>query len=250
MIWVAKSKDGTFYSSIPCCREENLQECFVQTEQYFNRVLKRKLTMYVVDRAAIEKLALPEDKYVIVRDRTYDDYIYDAEKLRTLSGKKYHKKKNHLNAFQKTYEGRYEFRLLDCSNKEEICGFLQKWMRMKGDAEQGEYIEYEAKGISEILEHCGELEFKVGGVYVDGSLEAFTIGNYCEAEDMVYIPVEKANPDIRGLYTYINCEFLRTAFPEAGKVNREDDMGMEGLRKAKMSYNPIYMVEKYTIIQK
>ena len=67
---------------------------------------------------------------------------------------------------------------------------------------------------------------------------------------MVYIPIEKANPNIRGLYQYICSEFLVEVFPEAAKENREDDMGLEGLRKSKQSYNPIYMVEKYTIIQK
>ena len=67
---------------------------------------------------------------------------------------------------------------------------------------------------------------------------------------MVYLPVEKANPEIRGLYQYICSQFLITAFTGAGKENREDDMGLEGLRKSKLSYNPIYMVEKYTIIQK
>ena len=67
---------------------------------------------------------------------------------------------------------------------------------------------------------------------------------------MVYIPVEKANPNIRGLYTFICSEFLKVASPNAAKENREDDMGLEGLRKSKLSYNPIYMVEKYTIIQK
>lgn len=250
LMWVAKSEDGSYYSAIPCCKEEDLKECFVETEQYFNKILGKKLTMYVVDKAAIDKLDLPEDKYVIVRDRSYDDYIYDAEKLRTLAGSKYHKKKNHLNAFKKMYEGRYEFKMLNSQNKKEVLDFLVEWMEMKDNAEQREYIEYEAKGVEEILDNCGSLDFKVGGVYIDGKLEAFTIGNYHKIEDMVYIPVEKANPNIRGLYAYINNEFLIQAFPEAGKVNREDDMGMAGLRKAKMSYNPIYMVEKYTIIQK
>ena len=93
-------------------------------------------------------------------------------------------------------------------------------------------------------------DYKIGAVYVDNKLEAFTIGNYESREDMVYIPVEKANPEIRGLYPYICSQFLIEAFPEAGKENREDDMGLKGLRKSKLSYNPIYMVEKYTIIQK
>lgn len=101
-----------------------------------------------------------------------------------------------------------------------------------------------------ILEHEEVFDYKIGAVYVDNKLEAFTIGNYESREDMVYIPVEKANPEIRGLYPYICSQFLIEAFPEAGKENREDDMGLEGLRKSKLSYNPIYMVEKYTIIQK
>ena len=90
----------------------------------------------------------------------------------------------------------------------------------------------------------------MAGVYIDGELKAFTIGNYYKEEDMVYIPVEKADHNIRGLYHYICSEFLKEVFPMAGKVNREDDMGLDGLRKSKESYNPIYMIEKYTIIQK
>lgn len=250
LIWIAKSEDGTYYSSIPCCRQEDIKEAFYETESFFNQILGKKLTMYVVDKAAIEQLELPEDKYIVVRDRAYDDYIYDAEKLRTLSGRKYHKKKNHLNSFKREYEGRYEFKLLDFANKNEIYEFLQKWTDLKKDAAQREYIEYEARGIEEVFAYYDILQFKIGGVYVDGKLEAFTIGKYYPEENMVYISVEKANPDIRGLYAYINNEFLIQAFPMASKVNREDDMGIENLRKAKESYYPIYMIEKYTIIQK
>lgn len=250
LIWIARSENGTYYSTIPCCRNENLQEAFYETERFFNTVLDKKLTMYVVDKQAVDILDLPKDKYIVVRDRSYDDYIYDAEKLRTLSGRKYHKKKNHLNAFRRGYEGRYEFRMLNIDNKKEILEFLVKWTEMKEDTAQKEYIDFEAKGIEEIFDYQDVLQFKIGGVYIDGKLEAFSVGKYYSKEDMAYISVEKANPAIRGLYAYINSEFLVQAFPEASKVNREDDMGIEGLRKAKESYNPIYRIEKYTIIQK
>mgnify|MGYP000044896154 FL=1 len=206
--------------------------------------------MYVVDRAAVDLLQLPEDEYVVVPDRTYADYVYDAEKLRTFSGKKYHKKKNHLNAFKREYEGRYEFKFLSKKDEPEILDFLEDWKKHKSDTEEHEFIDSEAVGIKYILEHEEVFDYKIGAVYVDNKLEAFTIGNYESREDMVYIPVEKANPEIRGLYPYICSQFLIEAFPEAGKENREDDMGLEGLRKSKLSYNPIYMVEKYTIIQK
>lgn len=250
LMWVAKSEDGQYYSAIPCCKNEDLKKCFLETQKYFNNVLHKKLTMYVVDKAAIEILDLPEEEYVVIPDRAYYDYVYDAEKLRTFSGKKYHKKKNHLNAFKKMYEGRYRFEYLTRKNEDEILEFLNKWKETKKHSEEKEFIESEAHGIKYILENEAVFDYKIGGVYVDEKLQAFTIGNYYKEEDMVYISVEKANPEIRGLYPYICSQFLKEAFPNAGKENREDDMGLEGLRKSKMSYNPIYMVEKYTIIQK
>lgn len=250
LIWVAKSDDGQYYSSVPCCREKDLKKYFLKTQEYFNEVLKKKLTMYLVDKKAVEILDLPEEEYLIIPDRTYYDYVYDAEKLRTFSGKKYHKKKNHLNSFRREYEGRYEFQLLGKENRQEILDFLEMWKQTKSHSEEHEFIESEAKGVQFILDNEEIFDYKIGGVYIDNKLEAFCIGNYYEQEDMVYLPVEKANPEIRGLYQYICSQFLTVAFPNAGKENREDDMGLEGLRKSKLSYNPIYMVEKYTIIQK
>ncbi len=250
LMFIAKSEDGNFYSAIPCCKNEDLKECFFEIEKYFNQVLNKKLVMYVVDKEAIDILDLSEEEYVVVPDRTYADYIYDAEKLRTFSGKKYHNKKNHLNYFKRNYDGRYEFRFLNKGDLPEILDFIENWKKNKQHIEEIEFIESEAIGIKYILENENVFDFKVGGIYIDGKLEGFTIGNYEPKEDMVYIPVEKANTEHRGLYQYLCSEFLIQAFPLASKVNREDDMGLEGLRKSKLSYNPIYLVEKYTIIQK
>ena len=250
LMWVAKSEDGQYYSAIPCCKNEDLKECFLETQDYFNHILKKKLTMYVVDKEAIDILNLSEEDYVVIPDRAYYDYVYDAEKLRTFSGKKYHKKKNHLNAFKREYEGRYDFKLLSKDNEKEILDFIEKWKETKEHSEEHEFIDSEARGVKFLLDNEPYLDYKMAGVYIDGSLQAFTIGTYYEEEDMVQIPVEKANPNIRGLYQYICSQFLIDVFPNAGKENREDDMGIEGLRKSKKSYNPIYMVEKYTIIQK
>ena len=88
------------------------------------------------------------------------------------------------------------------------------------------------------------------GVFIDGALEAFTLGTYLKREETAYIHVEKANPQIRGLYPFVNQQFLVQCFPTAKRVNREDDMGLEGLRKAKMSYNPIYMAKKFNVYEK
>ena len=118
-------------------------------------------------------------------------------------------------------------------------------------AEFGTQLDYEVNGIHDILKNCSQLCVRMAGVYIDGKLEAFTIGSYNEFENMAVIHIEKANPEINGLYQFINREFLVRSFPEEMiLVNREDDVGMEGLRRAKMSYNPIDFARKYSIEQK
>ena len=87
------------------------------------------------------------------------------------------------------------------------------------------------------------------GIYIDNNLEAFTFGELLNP-DTVVVHVEKANPEIRGLYTAINKLFLENEFPSVEFVNREEDLGIEGLRQAKLSYKPIKLVEKYTLIEK
>jgi 2-C-methyl-D-erythritol 2,4-cyclodiphosphate synthase len=249
LMWVFTNKDETF-TNVPLCRDEDLQECFEDIQDYFNNKLGIKLKLYLADEEAVKILNLPEDKYTIEEDRRYFDYVYDAEELRTLAGKKFHKKKNHLNAFMKEYEGRYEFKLMSCHESEEIIDFIHEWNETRDIQDEYNRTDYEELGIESVLKNCRLLKFQMGGVYIDGKLEAFSLGSYSKEDQMAYIHVEKANPNIRGLYTFINQQFLIHAFPDAKKVNREDDMGIEGLRKAKMSYQPIYLVKKYNIIQK
>ena len=86
----------------------------------------------------------------------------------------------------------------------------------------------------------------VCGIFIDGKLEAFTMGEYINP-NMALIHIEKANPMIRGLYPYINQQFLVNEFSDVEFVNREEDLGIEGLRKAKLSYHPVKFIEKYTV---
>ena len=111
------------------------------------------------------------------------------------------------------------------------------------------HLDYEVEGVHEILKSCSYLDVHMAGVYIDGALEAFTIGSYNPFEDMAIIHIEKANPEIRGLYQFINRQFLLSEFPNVRLVNREDDLGEEGLRKAKMSYNPCGFARKYLVEQ-
>ena len=90
------------------------------------------------------------------------------------------------------------------------------------------HLDYEVEGIHDILRNCSAFHVHMGGIYIDGRLEAFAIGSYNEKEKMAIIHIEKANPEIRGLYQFINQQFLIHEFPEAEIVNREDDMGLPG----------------------
>ena len=249
LVWINGNKDEIF-SFAPLCKNEDLKACFEDMRRYFNDVLGQKLKVYLVDEDAVKIMQLPEDKYLIEEERMYFDYVYDGDGLRNLSGKKYHKKKNHVNGFKKAYEGRYDVRELKCCDRPMINEFLKKWHDIRDIKDEYNRDDYELNGIGYVLRYCNMLKFKMFGVFVDGNLEAFSLGTYEEANSTAYIHVEKANPEIRGLYAFINQQFLVNCFPEARYVNREDDMGLEGLRRAKMSYNPIKLVKKYTVIEK
>lgn len=248
LLWLMEV-DGEPYSAMPMCREEDLQQYFQMMEEYFNRVLNKPLKIYLADEEAVEKLGLDQEKYLVKEQEDLKDYLYDGEALRTLAGKKLHKKKNHLNSFMKEYEGRYVYRRLCCSDRYDVWNFLSKWRETKGE-NVDEHLDPEVEGIHEILKNCSDLCVRMGGVYIDGQLEAFTIGSLNERENMAIIHIEKANPEFRGLYQFINQQFLIQEFPDVILVNREDDVGLEGLRKAKMSYNPVGFARKYYVEQK
>lgn len=248
LMWIYHIKDEVF-SSVPLCEKEHLKECFEDLRSYFNNVLGEKLKLYLVDSEAVEVLGLDESKYKVEKERDYFDYVYNAKELMTLPGKKYHKKKNHVNAFLKEYGDRYEIKFPTCEDKEEILAFLDRWHNQRNIVDEYNRDYYELKGIEEVLNNCHKIKYYMMCIYIDGKMEAFTLGTYLKKEKTVYVHVEKANPEIRGLYPFINMQFLVNCFPDARYVNREDDMGLEGLRKAKMSYNPEYFVEKYTITE-
>ena len=242
--------DGKTGSAMPICGEEDLEYYFWKLVEYFNTELKAPLYINLADEEAVEQLGLKNmpDKFKITEQVDLKDYLYDGNAMRTLSGKKLHKKKNHLNAFKREYEGRYEYRRLCCSDRGDVWKFLDRWREEKGE-EVEEHLDYEVRGIHEILKNCSLLNVRMSGVYIDGHLEAFTIGSYNPLEQMAVIHIEKANPEIRGLYQFINQQFLIEEFPEAVLINREDDLGLEGLRKAKLSYNPIDYARKYQVEQ-
>lgn len=235
------------YALMPLCKEEYILESFEKTIEIFKE-LKEGFEMYCVDSLYANRVKQTySDHYLIKDDRDNADYIYDGETLRNLSGKKLRKKKNHINAFKRLNENQYEFKLLGPQNKGEIMVFLNEWCQQHGELTT--HLQEEIDGIEYILDHVDALESKLAGIYIKEKLEALTIGSLINDNEAV-IHVEKANHSFRGLYPYINQQFLLEVFPSVDLVNREDDLGIEGLRKAKLSYEPLRLEDKYTITPK
>ena len=248
-IFLRIAADGKEYAALPICKAAGLSQSFGVLKDYFNQTLGLKLNIFLADEAAVRLLNLPEDEFDVEELEDARDYLYSGDALRSLAGRKLHKKKNLVNSFVRTWEGRFEYRRLTCADGAEIKSFLARWGVAREERMEGQ-LEHEILGIHEILRCCSLLDITMAGVYIDGTLEAFTIGSCNPLEQMAVIHIEKANPEIKGLYQFINQQFLIHEFPDAVLINREDDLGDPGLRQAKLSYCPVDFARKYRISQR
>ncbi|PKM48984.1 MAG: hypothetical protein CVV02_18040 [Firmicutes bacterium HGW-Firmicutes-7] len=240
--------DGKFIALMPLCKEEYFKEAFEAVLLYFQEK-EIKFRMYVTDKLFKDFIRKEYgEKFDILANRDYFDYLYDGEKLRTLVGKKYSKKRNHLNAFYAEYEGRYVYRKLLKEDKDDVCKYLRKWKKHKDEVSDS--LDEELSAICKIISNIEQLDIKAAGIFVDGILEAISIGSLTNNGKEAVIHVEKANDEIRGMYPLINQLFLINEFPNVEIVNREEDLGIEGLRKSKLSYEPIKILKKYSIVEK
>ena len=180
-----------------------------------------------------------EGQYSVSCDESDCDYIYDAEKLRTLSGKKYHQKRNHLARF---YENDWEYAPLTEKDFDECIEFAVNSYNLNQSYDDESSVA-EQYAINTFMNYFDELELKGGVIRVDGKVQGFTIGDGINS-DTFDIHIEKANSDIQGAYTAINNEFAKSATVGYSFINREEDLGLEGLRRSKRSYYPVIMLRK------
>ena len=241
--------EGNTFSILPLAKKEDMPRVIKFVIDYFEKEQKkiyfRGITKEVVDYL---KENYP-DKFDYTEERDLFDYVYDGDSMRELKGRKNVKKRNHINYFLKEYEGRFEYRLLDENDFDACLKLVEEWTSNKEENGQvDEEMEEELIGIKKLFNSFPVIKdkLKIAGIFIDGKLEAFTMGEYLNP-NMALIHIEKANPSIRGLYPYINQQFLVKEFSDVEFVNREEDLGIEGLRKAKLSYHPCKFVEKYTV---
>jgi hypothetical protein len=185
-----------------------------------------------------------KDQYSIVEDRDQSDYVYRAQDLIKLPGKRFHKKKNHVNKFVKNNE--FEYRSLDETVLKNFMDLQEDWCELR-DCESNQDLSDENVAVYEALLHHQELDFRGGAILIDAKVEAFALGEMLN-ENTAVIHIEKANPDIPGLYATINQRFCSEEWSHVEFVNREQDLGVPGLRKAKLSYQPDHLVDKFLVI--
>lgn len=194
------------------------------------------------------------DQFDYVADRDGYDYLYEIDRLADLGGKKLHAKRNHINRFMEnnptwTYEEITPESLPECLEMDRE--WYRRSLQREGEAEERDLGD-EGIALRTAMEHYQELGLEGGLIRVYGEVVAFTMGDKLSA-DTYDVHFEKAYGELQGAYAMINREFarwVRQHHPEVKYLNREDDMGVEGLRKAKLSYYPDLLVEKYTAVMK
>jgi hypothetical protein len=211
--------------------------------------LKRHSTAPYIERVPEEIMREYPDKsdiFIAEEDRKNFDYLYKVQELIELRGRRFHEKKNNVNKFRAAHG--YEYLSLTPDLIGECLEFEHYWCEVK---ECGKIpgLERERCAILEMLNNFESLNIMGGVIKTDGKIAALTLGEIFLGDTMV-IHIEKANQHISGLYQVINQEFLIHEAADCTYVNREQDLGIAGLRKSKMSYNPVGFVKKYIVREK
>ena len=191
-------------------------------------------------RADLEAI-LPE-QFTFTEDRDYADYIYLRSDLSTLKGKKFQAKRNHINRFRNTYPD-YEYTPITPDRIQECLDLEAEWCKVN-NCDQQEGTGNERRALIYALHNFEALGLPGGILHVNGKIVAFTFGMPINHETFG-VHVEKADTSIEGAYAMINYEFANRIPEQYIYINREEDLGIEGLRKAKLSYQPATILEKY-----
>ncbi|MEZ0576552.1 DUF2156 domain-containing protein [Halodesulfovibrio aestuarii] len=243
LVWIRQSSSGA--SEIPVVRYwapvgnwDNVDwaDCpYMKQARTYHRVPERLLEIWN------EKLG---DRITAHEDRGQWDYIYDVQELGELRGKKFHKKKNLVNQFKKNYTYTYEPMTADCV--EAVLEMQEEWCMWR-ECEESQSLLAENDAIRRVLEQWDVIPTLIGGsIQVDGKVVAYTVAEAINDETVV-IHFEKGKTDYKGIYQAINNFFLTDGGSRFTYVNREQDLDDEGLRKAKMSYNPSDFVKKFVV---
>jgi len=181
--------------------------------------------------------------FKIASDRANWDYVYRSDALANLSGEKYHAKRNLIKQFVRNYSAQVE----DLTEKvcKEAIRFSDKWC-VQRDCEKDESLKMERCAVQEMLRSAPSLGLSGIAVKIDGEICAIAVGEEA-SPDTYLVHVEKGNHQYRGIYQFINQKLAERVAPLYRWINREQDLGRDGLRRAKLSYHPSRMEKKFLI---
>jgi hypothetical protein len=239
LVWIRQSiPEIVYWAPVGSWDTANWASCldeFIGKKASFIRLPEKLLRHWkerLGERAAIED------------DRSSWDYLYSISELIELRGKRFHKKKNLLNQFRKNYN--FEFISFDAEAIHMALGMQEDWCTWR-DCEASDVLTAENSAISRVLKSWEKIDGIVGGAIMVGkTMAAYTVAESLST-DMLLIHFEKGNTDFKGVYQAMNQLFLQHFGENHEIVNREQDLGDEGLRKAKLSYHPVGFIKKYRV---
>lgn len=229
---ISGQKKGKSFCYLPCC---------LPSEQLFDEIMQRfdYLRHLSESQASRYRIMLEARGYRVLEDRDNFDYLYSREALATLSGKAYHKKRNLVNGFVSTYS--CEQRPLARKRIPDALAVLDEWRAAKG-------VEGDYAAAREALELFDVLGLRGAVYYIEDRPVGWCLGEPLAKGRMFAIHFEKACDRFKGIYQFINQAFAQSLPKHYRLINREQDLGDEGLRQAKMTYRPTGFVKKYMVI--
>ncbi len=224
---------------------EKLKETVLLAKEKFEEA-GQPFIMRLIPEVVVKELQKAfGSKLVIEDDRANYDYIYEKDALIHLRGRSLHSKKNHLNYFNNNYT--YEYKHMTSCMADDAMRFIKEFNAKKDiPPHEMELLMMEERAMRNVFENIEDGGYQGGVIYIDGKIEALSVGSLM-TDDMAVVHIEKGNTDYRGIYQAINTEFCKHLPEHITRVNREEDMGLPGLRKAKLSYKPIKLLDKYII---
>lgn len=236
---------GTFYAQPLKYDKEKLTELVDLLIERNSNYTDRDYLFGDVDEQFIDDLRKYTDFNIEeIEDVSDFEYVYNINDLIELKGKKYHGKKNHVNSFEKSYI--YEIKSINNEKVIKDClKLLHKWHEEVAVTVDKEMM-MEIDAIKDLFSELHFFDLKSIAIYVDDELAGFSVGEKVN-EKIAVIHVERGEISYKGIYAFLNRKFLTESFSDTEFVNRQEDTGNAGLRKAKQSYHPVKMVKKYLI---
>ncbi len=231
---------NTFYNSIvfmpPYMKNDS---DFLKAVGKISEYAREKKIVYRLRGLRPEQAALlDEKKFLTASSRNDYDYIYNSDDLKYLRGKAFHSKRNFVTRF----ENSYNYTVSDYT-PEDYDGLMALYEIWKDESSHST-LEVEKKAVERAFKYHKQLDLRIAVIKVDGKYAGFSVSSI-ECNGIVHTIFEKGLTEYVGIYQAINKFAAQRYFPDGTFVNRQEDMGIEGLRRAKLSYNPVILYEKH-----